>query len=370
MKFMQPRPTWTRRPVPDAHRVHPPFPVHHVLYRYPHHAGPSGYDRLCDFVGDQLQISPAMHYAGETVFRPWAILDVRFGGQVEYSRHDWVLERALMKAMRRERGALFHLLYGEKNFRHAWKAAGANGNRLVATLHQPPENYTWRFRSTRHFAHLSHAIVMSEASKDFAEDLVGKGRVSVVPYGVDTEYFEPARPRIDRCPPRLIFAGCHERDFETFAEVVDIVVNGHPDAEFVMVSEHHRCRELSRRFPHRARFTGRVSDEDYRAALQTSDLMVLPLKRSVAVTAVLEAMACGVPVLTTEGGVRDYVAPSAGVLCPVGAPVAMADAAIALLRDRCRLERMKIRAREHALTFAWPLIARRTVDVYRLVMGN
>lgn len=369
MRVIQPRPTWVKRTVPEEKRVRVPFPVWHVLYRYPHHAGASGYDRLCDFVGEEVKVGTALHYAGETLLRPWALLDAKFGGQFEYSRYDWVLERALMKAMRQERRAVFHVLYGEKNFRHSWRLEGVNGNKLIATLHHPQEHYEWLFRSTQHLSFLSHAIVMSEAAKSFAEALVGKGRVSVVPYGVDVDYFKPVinGPR-DRRPPRLVFVGFHERDYETFAQVVQIVVRSHRDAEFVMVSKDDRCEEVARNFPSRARRLAQLPDDEYRTTLQTSDLMVLPLKRSVAVTAVLEAMACGVPVLTTDGGIRDYVAPDAGMLCPAGDSSAMAEAVLGLLRDECLLEGMKVKARERALKFAWPLIARRTVDVYRSVI--
>jgi glycosyltransferase involved in cell wall biosynthesis len=143
------------------------------------------------------------------------------------------------------------VLYGEKNFRHSWKLAGVNGNKLIATLHHPAEHNEWLFRSTRHLSFLSHAIVMSEALRAFAEDLVGKGRVSVVPYGVDVNYFRPIDER--RQPaPRLVFAGFHERDYEVLSQVVEIVVRSHDSAEFLMISKDPRCEEIARRFPARA----------------------------------------------------------------------------------------------------------------------
>jgi glycosyltransferase involved in cell wall biosynthesis len=73
-------------------------------------------------------------------------------------------------------------------------------------------------------------------------------------------------------------------------------------------------------------------------------------------------------VLTTEGGIRDYVTPEAGVLCEVGDSQGMAEAVSSLLRDDSRLHEMQAGARQRALRFAWPLVAQRTVDVYRSVM--
>jgi len=345
-----------------------PFSVHHVLYRHPHHAGASGYDRLCDFVGDELQVSRALYYAGETVLRPFAICDSRFGGHFEYSRYDWVLERALMKAMRKEHGALFHVLYGEKNLRHAWKLAGINGNKLVATLHHPPEHFDWLFPSTRHLTFLSHVIVMSEALKPFAETLVGPDRVSVVPYGVDVNYFTPIDERRTDTAT-IVFAGFHERDYDVLARVIEIIVRSHDSVQFVLISKDARCEEIAKSFPTRAKRVCNLADDDYRATLQNSDLMVLPLKRSVACTAVLEAMACGIPVLTTEGGVRHYIG-KGGALFPPGEAAEMADTALHLIRHSDLLTQMKREARAQALTFAWPVVARRTADVYRELMNN
>jgi glycosyltransferase involved in cell wall biosynthesis len=367
MRLIQPRPIRPKRPVPVEQVVRLPFPVWHVLYRHQHHAGPSGYDRLSDFVGEDIQVGRFLYWAGETILRPLAIVDARFGGQYEYSRYDWVLERAAMKEMRRDRGAVFHFLYGEKSLRHSVRLARHSRNKLIATLHHPQDHYRWLFRSPHHLSHLSHAIVMSKVLKDFAEDVVGKGRVSVVPYGVDTDFFTPIGARRASQPRRLVFAGFHERDYETLARVVRIVVRSRADAEFVLISKDRQCEDIARDFPGRVRRVSDLSDDEYRRVLQTSDLMVLPLKQSVAVTAVLEAMACGTPVISTEGGIGDYMSSDAGVLCKAGDSDEMAEAVLQLLNDEHLLSGLKIGARKQAMTFAWPIIAQRTANVYRYV---
>jgi L-malate glycosyltransferase len=98
--------------------------------------------------------------------------------------------------------------------------------------------------------------------------------------------------------------------------------------------------------------------------------MVLPLTESAAVTTALEAMASGVPVMTTEGGVRDYIEDKGGALFRPGDADAMAESVLSVLRDEESLQRMKIRAREQALQFSWPTIAVRTAEVYSAVMSR
>ena len=249
--------------MPAEQKVALPFPVRHVLHRYQHHAGPSGTIGSVTFLGKRSTSELVSTGRERHCSDLFALLDARFGAQWEYSRYDWVLERALMKAMRNERGVLFHVLYGEKNYRHSWKLVGMNGNRLIATLHHPAEHYEWLFRSRRHLRSLSHAIVMSEDVKEFAEEVVGRGRVSVVPHGVDVEYFKPALGLRERRAPQLVFAGFHERDYGVLARVVETVVKGHPSAGFVMVSKDVRCEEIAQRFPTRARRVSQLPDEEY-----------------------------------------------------------------------------------------------------------
>lgn len=370
MRLIQPRPRWIRRVVPGVERVTLPFPVWHVLYRYSHHAGSSGYDRLCDYIGDELTVGPWLFFMGETFLRPWALIDSKLGGQFEYSRYDWVLERALIAALKRSRGALFHALYGEKSLRHATHLAGRRGNRLIATLHHTPNQYDSLFRSTRHLRDLSHAIVMSRHLKPFAETLLDGPRVSVVPHGVDTDYFKPSLEATRDDTPRIAFAGFHQRDYDTLEKAIRIIVGRHPSARVTLLSRDDRCKRIAREHLNRVVQIDRLDDEDYRALLQQSTAMLLPLKMSAAVNVVLEAMACGVPVVTTTGGVDDYVGSEGGIICDIGDAEAMADAVVELCTDQTKLEALRLGARTRATQFAWPAVARATAEVYRRVMES
>jgi glycosyltransferase involved in cell wall biosynthesis len=95
----------------------------------------------------------------------------------------------------------------------------------------------------------------------------------------------------------------------------------------------------------RVHFTGFVVDTVpyYRAM----DLMVLPTRREGFPNVVLEAAACGIPVITTIAtGSRDSVVPEVtGLLIPPGYPEAISEAVLKLLRDPERRLRMGEAAR-------------------------
>jgi len=84
--------------------------------------------------------------------------------------------------------------------------------------------------------------------------------------------------------------------------------------------------------------------------LPLADLMLMPSEMESFGLAALEAMACSVPSIATRvGGVPELIDDGAnGLLFPLGDVGAMADAAIALLRDQPRLDAMATAARKTA----------------------
>jgi N-acetyl-alpha-D-glucosaminyl L-malate synthase BshA len=84
--------------------------------------------------------------------------------------------------------------------------------------------------------------------------------------------------------------------------------------------------------------------------LPLADLMLMPSELESFGLAALEAMACRVPAIATRvGGVPELIEDGVtGCLLPVGDVDAMAQAAIRLLRDDAKLERMRAAARQTA----------------------
>lgn len=74
-------------------------------------------------------------------------------------------------------------------------------------------------------------------------------------------------------------------------------------------------------------FHGRLPQSAAAEFLRDSQVMVFPSMRECGGAVVLEAMACGVPVIATDwGGPADYITPATGIVVPPATPVHFVDA--------------------------------------------
>jgi glycosyltransferase involved in cell wall biosynthesis len=331
---------------------------------YGHHTAHSGYARLADYVGQRIELSPAILRTRDGLLRPPCKLASLYSGVYEYSRHDCAGELNALMHMLRHRDAIYHFLYGEKSLRFLARMNGKRGHRIVATFHHPPEMYGLHFQSTRHLRGLAHAIVVSSSQLEFMEKKVGRGKVSLAPHGVDTDYWKPNVRSVDG-PRRLVFAGVHMRDVATLRRVVQRVLEKCHDVEFVLISSNDECASIAARKG--VRWLKSVPDDVYGDELSAAELLVLPLLHSTAVNTVLEALACGVPVVTTRGGISDYLNPSCAIECNPHDSEGVAQQVIELLADRDRLCAMRAEARQQALRFRWSRVAQAATEVYRRV---
>jgi glycosyltransferase involved in cell wall biosynthesis len=83
----------------------------------------------------------------------------------------------------------------------------------------------------------------------------------------------------------------------------------------------------------------------------------MPLEETTANNAVLEGMACGLPIVATDvGGIHDYVTDDCAVLCSRGDARSHLEGILYYYCKRDTLSQIGIKARENALRFSWPIV--------------
>ena len=272
-----------------------------------------------------------------------------------------------MRHFREHTGAVYHFIYGEKSFRQTGRLAGRNGNRIVVTVHHPEEHHAELFRSLDRYRRVDRVVTVSRVQLSAWANVVGADRVSYVPYAVDTDFFTPPADPKPPPPLRCLFVGFHARDFDALDRLVGELRE--PDFHWTLICGNRRCEPLARAYDH-VTWQQRVDEPEYLRLLQQSHALVLPLLRSTTNTAVLEAMACGLPVVTNAGGIEDYLDPDSSLVYSAGDTEGMAAGLRQLQGDAGAWKAMSQAARRRALTFSWEATARRMTALYEEVASR
>jgi len=145
------------------------------------------------------------------------------------------------------------------------------------------------------------------------------------------------------------------KQHDLFLEMAARVARGNADVDFLIAGDGDRRAHLEaaaaeRGLTARVRFLGWRTD--LAALYAATDVFVLTSRNEGTPVALIEAMACGVPGVSTDvGGVRDViVGPDVGLLAPFGDAGALADAVAGLLASPVRRREMGARARQAVLT--------------------
>jgi len=164
-------------------------------------------------------------------------------------------------------------------------------------------------------------------------------RLTVIPNGVDTDFFRPpARSKTGEPIILSVARMVPEKDHATLLRAFRLVLADHPGAELWLVGDgplKPAIEQLGQQTlpPARVRFLpGR---EDLRPLLAQAGLFVLSSRHEAFPNVVLEAMAMGLPVVATRvGGLPELVIPGeTGWLAPSGNAPALAAAMSQLLAD-------------------------------------
>ncbi len=115
------------------------------------------------------------------------------------------------------------------------------------------------------------------------------------------------------------------------------------------------------------RFTGYVPFDDLPALYSLSEMFVFPSMYEGFGLPVVEAMACGAPVITGRNSALAEIAGGAIAHVDRLDADAIGETMVALAADRDRRERLSMLGLERAQSFSWRRAARETLEIYRRV---
>ena len=196
-------------------------------------------------------------------------------------------------------------------------------------------------------------------------------RVHTVPCGID-ERFRPA-PQPERETKSILFVGRADpyKNLEgllrAFARAEEL---GMPETKLRIVGppdpRYPEPEALAERLGIRQRveWTGYLDDAALVGVYQEADVLVLPSRYEGFGLPVLEAMACGTPVICSPGGALREVAGDAALLCDPDDIQGLARAIQQVLTEPEIAAALRLRGKERAAQFSWAQACTRLLAVY------
>jgi len=197
----------------------------------------------------------------------------------------------------------------------------------------------------------------------------------IIPNGVDLERINSIRPHDETTD--IIFVGrlIREKNVDLLVRAMDILSRTNKECQALIIGEGPE-RDTIMRLIHELSLESRVHIIGFRddhdeiiARMKSAKICVLPSTREGFGIAALEALACGLPVITVDhpaNAIRDLITEQNGKLCTLSAD----DLAVTISGMLARYTEMKNACVASAETFDWDRIASELEACYRSVIES
>ena len=272
--------------------------------------------------------------------------------------------KELKKIFLEEKIDVVHIILPMSGAIVAIKAAKTLGIKIVAHSHSQPENLfmdtpkiiqpalsnIWNKWLTWVYGKSEILIYPSEMARTLLEKLNNKNHPSVViSNGIDLKEFKPMmigdfyeRFNIPPEKIKLLFVGrlFPEKSIDTLIKAAPYIIKKYPDIHVMLVGAGHqrlKLEKLARSLgvDKYITFLGLVSEEDKVLAYNVCDIFVLPSLAELEGMVVLEAMACGKPIIVADAkmSASRYFVDGNGFLFKAKNPEDLARQALKLITD-------------------------------------
>lgn len=223
-------------------------------------------------------------------------------------------------------------------------------------------------------------VAVSNGLRSYASETAPDLPIQVIPNAIDLSAFTPLLQRAADGPVRLLYVGRFNvfKNVETLVEAAGKLVQLEVgEFELDLVGEGEQRPVLERMvselgLTRQVHFVGWVAREHIVDHYRRADIFVTATTWEGMPNTVLEAMACGLPIVGSQAsGLRDLVRDGVnGYLVPLKDPDALAEALARLIDNGYERRRMGRESRRLAeREFAWEYIAEQYVRVYEQVLG-
>jgi glycosyltransferase involved in cell wall biosynthesis len=267
-----------------------------------------------------------------------------------------------------KKNTISHILYLEQNIYLLNNITTANKT-LTATIHLPISQ--WEEKNLNLLNRLDSVVILYKEEVNKFSKYINKDKIHIIKHGVDVDFFKPGEiNKINK--NKVLFVGHYLRNFEMLLQVYRIIIEEiSSDIEFhFIIPGQFRDRipvikELSAK--NNIYFYEKLSDEELLEHYQTSYVLLMPMEDSGANTAIVQAIATGLPIITTDiGGIRSYGGGDIFPVIPNNNSVEMAELFKNYYCNASYREEISKKQRSYALmNLEWNSIAKDHLSLYQ-----
>jgi glycosyltransferase involved in cell wall biosynthesis len=240
--------------------------------------------------------------------------------------------------------------------------------KLCGTFHGCGEDLKSVITNGRRLQRLDALILMSSGQVDF---FLGCGvpaeKLHVILHGVDCQAWRPGSRR-NHPRFRVLSVGGYRRNFSRLRELCQALA-ATPEIEVRVVAPKDCGRELE--LLDNVTILSGISDAELLDEYQQASCFVLAASNSTANNALLEALACGLPIVSEDvGGVSEYTSRDCALLTKPGDLNGMRAAIMHVFNSDAAQQEMPRAARARAEQLDWRIAANETLDLYRALANS
>jgi len=238
--------------------------------------------------------------------------------------------------------------------------------------------YSFLNMQERVAAQLQHITTVSHTSQSDIEKYFGRTNqtTKVIPNGIDTDTFRPLE-HIARKPLRIITTASSDQPLKGLQYLLDAIAkltDKFPDIHLRVVGKLKPGGATESQLQQ----LGLEQHVSFVSGISTEALVEQYAKASIAICPSIyegfglpagEAMSCGLPVISTDGGALPEVVGAAGIIVPTANSQQIADQIRILLNDQGAAKELGKRARQHIIKkFSWATVALQLTAYYESII--
>ena len=227
---------------------------------------------------------------------------------------------------------------------------------------------------TRYYDALDGCITVSDLSASLIEDKINR-RPVVIPNGIDINFFGGTNEKIQEFSDgkiNIFFIGRADvrNGIDVLIKAFLIAIKDYSNLRLIIAGDGPYMAYYKSMVPSEYKddivFVGKINEERP-VYYNTADVHVFPVEIATHSITVLEGLAAGKPVITTDlESLKKIMSDGKeGFLVPYGDFNLLADRILELAKDKSLRERMGTAARKRAIDFSWETVTTKIIDFYK-----